>query len=65
VLKWIKAAALNIEPLTGRSSSDIVMIDEMWHFINGKKTKSGFGAPLMGSRVTLWDGKLAIVAIQP
>lgn len=49
VLKWIKVAALNIEPLTGRSSSDIVMIDETWHFINGKKTKSGFGAPLTGS----------------
>lgn len=65
VLNWIKKAALNVAPLTGISSSDIVMIDEMWHFVNGKKTRCGSGAPLMASRVSLWDGKWAIVGIQP
>ena len=54
-LKWIKGAALQVEPLTGTSSSDVVMIDEMWHFVNGKKTKCGSVAPLTVSRDE-WPG---------
>ena len=65
VLKWIKREALQVEPLTGMSPSDVVMIDEMWHFVNGKKTKCGSGAPWTGSRVNLWDGSVVIVGIQP
>ena len=64
VLNWIKGAALQGEALTGTSSSDVVMIDEMWHFVNGKKTKCGSGAPLTVSRVNLWDGSSVIVGIQ-
>ena len=60
-----KAAALPLEPLNAQSSSDIVMIDDVWHFINGKKTRYGYGESLMGSRVNLLDGKSVIVAIQP
>ena len=37
VLKWMKAAVLKIETPTPISSFDIVIIDEMWHFVNGKK----------------------------
>jgi transposase len=65
VLNWIKDAAPNVEPLTGASSSDIVMTCEMWHFVNGKKTKYGSGAQLMESRINLWDGNVVIVGIQP
>ena len=65
VLKWIKAAALQVKPLTGESSSDVVMIDEVWHFVEGKKKKYGFGAPPPGSHVSLWDGSVVIVGIQP
>lgn len=65
VLNWIKGAALQVKPLTGISSSDVVMIDEIWHFVNGKKKNYGFGVPLTGSRVNLWDGSAVIVAIQP
>jgi len=64
VLKWMRAAALEVKSNSSVSQSDIVMIDEMWHFVNGKKTKYGFGEPLMGYRVNLSDGSWAIVAIQ-
>ena len=47
VLKWIRASALEIQPLNSVASSDIVMIDQVWHFVNGKKTKYGSGVPLM------------------
>ncbi len=63
VLKWIRAAALEAGPLNSVSTSDIVMIDEMWHFVNGKKTKYGSGEPLTGYRVDLSDGNWAIVAM--
>lgn len=63
VLKWVKAAALEARPMTPVSESDIVMIDEVWHFVNGKKTKYGSREPLMGYRVNLLDGNWAIVAM--
>jgi transposase len=63
VLKWIRAAAVEAEPLTPIAQSDIVMIDEVWHFVNGKKTKYGSGGPLTGYRVNLLDGNWAIVAM--
>ena len=63
VLKWVKLAAVQVElqVQVSRQSSEIVMVDEFWHFVNGKKTKFGFGEPLMGYRVNLSDGNWAIV----
>lgn len=39
VLKWIRKAAHKVEPLNPKSDSGIVMLDEMWHFVNGKENK--------------------------
>ena len=39
------------------------MIDEMWHFVNGKKRKFGSGEPLTVYHVDLSDGNWALVAI--
>ena len=64
VLKWIRTAALKVEPHNAVSDSNIVIIDEVWHFVNGKKTKSGSGEHLMGFRVALSDGAWAIMVIQ-
>ena len=63
VLKWVRAAAAQVEPQQAKNIAEIVMIDEFWHFVNGKKTKHGYGEPLMGYRVDLLDGSWAIVAI--
>jgi transposase len=61
VLKWVRAAAAHIDPPCSTQSPEVVMVDEFWHFIDGKKTKSGCGEPLMGYRVNLSDGNWAIV----
>jgi transposase-like protein len=63
VLKWIRREAEGIRDSQMKSASDIVMIDEMWHFVNGKKRRFGSGEPLMAYRVDLLDGNWAIVAI--
>ncbi len=63
VLKWVKAAALEVKPVNPVSESGIVMIDEMWHFVNGKKRKFGSGEPLMGYPVALLDGSWAVVVM--
>lgn len=36
VLKWIRQAAHNVEPLNPKSDSGVIILDEVWHFVNGK-----------------------------
>ena len=52
VYKWIRTEAdKTLEPLA-KALAGIVQSDEMWHFVNGKKTRFGFGRPL-----SLWNGE--------
>ena len=37
VLKWVRKEAETIKEPSSKAKSGIVMIDEMWHFVNGKK----------------------------
>ena len=62
VLNWIKGAALQVEPLMGISSSDVVITREMWHFVNRKKQDMALA--WTESRTSLWDGSVVIVGIQ-
>ena len=62
VLKWVRKEADLIEDSSPYAESKIVMIDEMWHFVNGKKRKFGSGEPLMAYHVALSDGNWALVA---
>src|SRR3954471_1844046 len=52
VHRWLRAAGEAAPEPAGEPSSEVVQIDEMWHFVNGKKTRSGSGGPL-----TLWHGE--------
>ena len=52
VYKWIRAAGEDAPAPSAASSSGIIQIDEMWHFVDGKKTRFGSGRPL-----TLWHGE--------
>ena len=63
VLKWIRKEANLIEDVPSHAESKIVIIDEMWHFVNGKKRKFGSGEPLTAYHVDLSDGNWALVAI--
>jgi transposase-like protein len=46
VLKWIRKTSSEIS--LPKQEAEIVQMDEVWHFVNGKKTLYGSGAPLMG-----------------
>ena len=63
VAKWIKAAA-DALPATENSHADVIQVDEMWHFVNGKKTKFGSGEPFAGYHAELSDGISVIVLIK-
>jgi transposase len=60
VVKWIKAAASSIGEIH-HTQSQIVQVDEMWHFVNGKKTKFGSGERFVGYHAELSDGTSVIV----
>lgn len=60
VLKWIKKAGNSIQTTEKQTTSEIVCLDEMWHFVNGKKTKLGSGEPWMGCFVRCLDGNLVL-----
>ena len=51
VYKWIRAAGESTPAPSATPSGGVVQIDEMWHFVNGKKTRwllSGFGVVGLG-----------------
>ena len=52
VYKWVRAAGEAAPTPSATPSSGIVQIDEMWHFVEGKKTRFGSGGP-----TTLWHGE--------
>ena len=52
VYKWVRKAGEAAPEPAGEPSSEVVQIDEMWHFVNGKKTRFGSGGP-----TTLWHGE--------
>jgi hypothetical protein len=52
VYKWVRAAGEDTPAPSATPSSGIVQIDEMWHFVDGKKTRFGSGGP-----TTLWHGE--------
>ena len=41
VLKWIRQEGNQLKDPVPRAESEIVMMDEMWHFVNGKKKSLG------------------------
>src|SRR5262245_59644928 len=59
VLKWMKAAAAKADSQGPKERPEVVMVDDFWHFVNGKKTKFGCGEPLMGYRVRISNGNWA------
>jgi transposase-like protein len=52
VYRWVRAAGEAAPAPSAEASGGIVQIDEMWHFVNGKKTRFGCGGP-----TTLWHGE--------
>lgn len=65
VYKWIQQyAALLPEPEVP-ADVEIVQLDEMWHFVNGKKTNAGSGGPSIRSRGEPLPGCWVSVTMRP
>lgn len=65
VLKWIRKAPDAVPPSNATSPrAEIIQVDEMWHFVNRKKTRFGSGEHWMGYRIELSTGTWGIVLTQ-
>ena len=65
VLKWVRKEAQKLEEPRVSKDSTIIQIDEMWHFINGKKTKFGSGKPMILCQGEWCHGNLVGVMLEP
>jgi len=64
VMKWVRAAALKLERPKVDAAPTIIMVDEMWHFVNGKKTKFGSGRPIVLCQNVLSNGNWVAVMME-
>lgn len=65
VFKWIRAAAAALPEPAAPADVQIVQIDEMWHFVDGKKTSAGSGKPSTRSSGEPWPGFWVSVTMRP
>ncbi len=65
VYKWLRAEAEATPEPSVQPSEGIVQIDEMWHYVNGKKTRFGFGAPMILWHGEAWPGSWVGVMMRP
>ncbi len=64
IYRWIVEGGAKIpEPLISEEIKEIEL-DEMWHFIQSKKTKNGLSKPWIVARGELLPGLSAIVMLQ-
>jgi len=48
VLRWIRVFAEKTYKKPEPDSVDVVELDEMWHYVNSKKTNFGYGKHIVG-----------------
>ena len=65
IYRWIRKEAETMELPEVSEDVEIVQIDEMWHFVNGKKTRFGSGKPMIHFQGRMLPGKLVHVLIEP
>ena len=65
VYKWIRAAGEAAPLPEAAPSSRVVQIDEMWHFVDGKKTRFGSGGPTILWHGEPWPGSWVGVMMRP
>lgn len=63
--RWIRNIASDIDEPEISSSIKEIEFDEMWHFINSKKTKSGSLKPWIVAQGELLPGLQAVVMLKP
>lgn len=65
VYEWIRAAGEETPAPSTRPSDNIVQIDGMWHFVDGKKTRFGSGEPTILWHGEPWPGSWVGVMTRP
>ena len=65
IYKWVRAAGEDAPTPSATPSSGIVQIDEMWDFVNGKKTRFGSGEPTILWHGEPWPGSWVGVMTRP
>lgn len=65
VMRWIRDEAHALPEPSIPDETQLVMLDEMWHFIQKKTEKSGYGAPLIRSHAGLLPGYSVSVIMLP
>ena len=61
---WIRAEAEQLPEPEIPADLDLVMLDEMWHFIQSKKTKNGSSKPWIVCQGEPWPGFSVVVMLQ-
>jgi hypothetical protein len=64
VLRWVRQEGQKLKKPEIIPGDKYIMIDEMWHFVNGKKTKFGSGKPLILCQKELSPGNWAGVMLE-
>jgi transposase len=64
VYKWVKKYAEKLERPQVTPDCKTILIDEMWHFVNGKKTRYGSGKHMICYQKELLPGRLGSVTIE-
>src|SRR3954462_10245852 len=65
VYEWVRAAGEAAPTPPTASSEGVVQIDEMGHFVHGKKTRFGSGGPSILWRGEPWPGSWVGVMMRP
>ena len=64
VYKWVKKYSMGLERPEISDACKVMELDEMWHFVDGKKTRFGSGKPMICWQKRLWPGSLGSVIIE-
>ena len=65
VYRWIRKESEGMDEPEARADAEIVQIDEMWHFVNGKKTRFGSGRLMTHFHGEISPGRSVHVLIPP
>lgn len=65
IYQWIRAEAEKLPAPKVPAEVEVVILDEMWHFLQKKRKNSGSGEPMILSSGELWPGFWVAVMMQP
>ena len=65
VLRWVRKEAQTLSEPKVAAEAQIIQVDEMWHFVNGKKTKFGSGKPMILWKEEWCPGNWVGVMLEP